>query len=52
MKKPFNPILGETFEFVSKDWRYMSEQVSHHPPITAYHVEGKGFTFSAQSNVV
>jgi len=46
-KKPFNPILGETYEFVQKDWRYMSEQVSHHPPITAYHCEGKGFSFSA-----
>ena len=31
--KPFNPLLGETFEFVSKEkgFRYVSEQVSHHP---------------------
>ncbi|KAI0933042.1 hypothetical protein AcW1_000018 [Taiwanofungus camphoratus] len=35
--KPFNPMLGETFEYVrfDKDYRYMSEQVSHHPPISA-----------------
>ena len=36
--KPFNPMLGETFEFVNLDgskYRYQSEQVSHHPPISA-----------------
>lgn len=35
--KPFNPMLGETFEYVrlDKEYRYMSEQVSHHPPISA-----------------
>ncbi|KZS91793.1 hypothetical protein SISNIDRAFT_456375 [Sistotremastrum niveocremeum HHB9708] len=35
--KPFNPMLGETFEYVrfDKHYRYMSEQVSHHPPISA-----------------
>lgn len=36
--KPFNPILGETYEYFdnSKHFRYFSEQVSHNPPITAY----------------
>ncbi|KAJ3114300.1 hypothetical protein HDU96_002308 [Phlyctochytrium bullatum] len=31
--KPFNPLLGETFELVSdeKQFRYVSEQVCHHP---------------------
>ncbi|KIJ15782.1 hypothetical protein PAXINDRAFT_114163 [Paxillus involutus ATCC 200175] len=35
--KPFNPMLGETFEYVrlDKEYRYISEQVSHHPPISA-----------------
>lgn len=35
--KPFNPMLGETFEYISMDgqYRYISEQVSHHPPISA-----------------
>ncbi|KAF8724406.1 hypothetical protein AX14_008859 [Amanita brunnescens Koide BX004] len=35
--KPFNPMLSETFEYVrlDKQYRYMSEQVSHHPPISA-----------------
>ncbi|TFK33757.1 Oxysterol-binding protein-domain-containing protein [Crucibulum laeve] len=35
--KPFNPMLSETFEYVRIDrkYRYVSEQVSHHPPISA-----------------
>ncbi|KAJ9475118.1 Oxysterol-binding protein-like protein [Pseudozyma hubeiensis] len=35
--KPFNPLLGETFEYMRPDkkYRYYSEQVSHHPPISA-----------------
>lgn len=33
--KPFNPILGETFEMKSKNWKFIAEQVSHHPPISA-----------------
>ena len=35
-KKPFNPHLGETYELVTEDYRMISEQVSHHPPISAY----------------
>lgn len=35
--KPFNPLLGETFEYCRPDqnFRLISEQVSHHPPISA-----------------
>ena len=32
-RKPFNPLLGETFEFIDNDFKLISEQVSHHPPI-------------------
>lgn len=39
LKKPFNPILGETYELIHKDFKFMSEQVSHHPPITAGYVD-------------
>ncbi|KAL9652259.1 hypothetical protein ABK040_011919 [Willaertia magna] len=49
-KKPFNPILGETFEaeFVhennnEKDIKVYLEQTSHHPPITAYELTGESF---------
>ena len=45
--KPFNPLLGETYELVSKDSNYcvVSEQVSHHPPITALHAESDKWVF-------
>ncbi|KAL3230228.1 Uncharacterized protein RNJ44_01591 [Nakaseomyces bracarensis] len=35
--KPFNPLLGETFEYVSPNgqYRFLTEQVSHHPAISA-----------------
>lgn len=44
--KPFNPLLGETFEFdrmADLGWRAISEQVSHHPPMAAQYCEGKGW---------
>ncbi|KAF9070162.1 Oxysterol-binding protein-domain-containing protein [Rhodocollybia butyracea] len=64
--KPFNPMLGETFEYVhigdsyagedtgvgsrveagavkKQGYRYVSEQVSHHPPISACWAESFGF---------
>uniref|UniRef100_A0A4W4G6M2 Oxysterol-binding protein n=1 Tax=Electrophorus electricus TaxID=8005 RepID=A0A4W4G6M2_ELEEL len=47
--KPFNPLLGETYELVREDlgFRLASEQVSHHPPVSAFHAEGlqKDFVF-------
>jgi hypothetical protein len=36
MKKPFNPILGETFQAFAGDYVIAAEQTSHHPPITHY----------------
>ncbi|XP_034039799.1 oxysterol-binding protein-related protein 1 [Thalassophryne amazonica] len=40
--KPFNPLLGETYELIREDlgFRWVSEQVSHHPPVSAFHAEG------------
>lgn len=35
MKKPFNPLLGETFDIQIDDLEVVTEQVSHHPPISA-----------------
>ncbi|CAL8306281.1 unnamed protein product [Gadus morhua 'NCC'] len=39
--KPFNPLLGETYELTREDqgYRLVSEQVSHHPPVSAFHAE-------------
>lgn len=42
--KPFNPILGETYEFKNERFEYLSEQVSHHPPVTACYCRGKNYT--------
>ncbi|XP_057713338.1 oxysterol-binding protein-related protein 1-like isoform X8 [Corythoichthys intestinalis] len=40
--KPFNPLLGETYELIRDDlgFRWVAEQVSHHPPVSAFHAEG------------
>lgn len=45
--KPFNPLLGETFECDRTEdlgWKSISEQVSHHPPMLAMHAQGRGWT--------
>ncbi|XP_078087550.1 oxysterol-binding protein 1-like [Mustelus asterias] len=42
--KPFNPLLGETFELdrmEDEGFRSICEQVSHHPPAAAHHAESK-----------
>lgn len=44
--KPFNPLLGETYECDRTDdlgWRCINEQVSHHPPVAVQHCEGRGW---------
>jgi len=41
--KPFNPMLGETFELSARNYRFVSEQVCHHPPIGATHLETNSF---------
>eukprot|EP01121_Diplochlamys_sp_Union-15-3_P012521 TRINITY_DN3761_c0_g1_i3.p1 TRINITY_DN3761_c0_g1~~TRINITY_DN3761_c0_g1_i3.p1 ORF type:complete len:437 (-),score=92.81 TRINITY_DN3761_c0_g1_i3:49-1359(-) len=45
--KPFNPLLGETYEYVdeSRDFKFIAEQVSHHPPIGASHASSPAGTF-------
>uniref|UniRef100_G3UEF1 Oxysterol-binding protein n=1 Tax=Loxodonta africana TaxID=9785 RepID=G3UEF1_LOXAF len=45
--KPFNPVLGETYECIREDkgFRFFSEQVSHHPPISACRAESGNFVF-------
>ncbi|XP_012159307.1 oxysterol-binding protein-related protein 8 isoform X3 [Ceratitis capitata] len=53
LKKPYNPILGETFRCY---WEhpngsrtfYIAEQVSHHPPVSAFYVTNRqdGFCIS------
>ncbi|XP_022737011.1 oxysterol-binding protein-related protein 2A-like isoform X2 [Durio zibethinus] len=51
--KPFNPLLGETYEadYPEKGVRFFSEKVSHHPTLIACHCEGKGWKFWGDSNL-
>ncbi|KAH9075838.1 hypothetical protein EDB83DRAFT_2352578 [Lactarius deliciosus] len=39
-RKGFNPLLAETFEIPRL--KFISEKVSHHPVVMAYHAEGEG----------
>ncbi|CAN3474357.1 oxysterol-binding protein homolog 3 [Diutina catenulata] len=47
-RKPFNPLLGETFELVREDMglRMVSEKVCHRPPVFAMYAETNDWTFS------
>ncbi|CAA2993270.1 oxysterol-binding -related 3C [Olea europaea subsp. europaea] len=50
--KPFNPILGETYELVNHGGiTFISEQVSHHPPMSAGHAENEHFTYDVTSKL-
>ncbi|KAJ5580145.1 ATP12 ATPase F1F0-assembly protein [Penicillium hispanicum] len=50
--KPFNPLLGETFEYVRPDkgYRFFVEQVSHHPPIGAAWAESPRWDYWGESS--
>ncbi|KAL8825994.1 MAG: hypothetical protein Q9170_007579 [Blastenia crenularia] len=51
--KPFNPLLGETYEYVRPDkgYRFFIEQVSHHPPIGAAWAEAPKWDYYGESAV-
>eukprot|EP00246_Nothoceros_aenigmaticus_P017170 TRINITY_DN820_c0_g1_i1.p1 TRINITY_DN820_c0_g1~~TRINITY_DN820_c0_g1_i1.p1 ORF type:complete len:458 (+),score=67.58 TRINITY_DN820_c0_g1_i1:393-1766(+) len=50
--KPFNPILGETYEMVNENGvSFISEQVSHHPPMSSAHAENSHFTYDVTSKL-
>ena len=56
VKKPYNPVLGEFFRCFwehpdhSRTW-YLSEQVSHHPPITAFRFENRHQGWYVDANI-
>jgi len=51
--KPFNPLLGETYEYARPDkgYRFFIEQVSHHPPIGAAWAESPNWDYYGESAV-
>ncbi|PIG80283.1 transcription elongation factor spt6 [Aspergillus arachidicola] len=46
IRKPFNPMLGETYELVREDlgYRFIAEKVSHRPVQLAYQADGKDWS--------
>jgi len=57
LKKPYNPILGETFRCYWKHPNgsrtfYIAEQVSHHPPISTLYVTNRQEGFCVSSTVL
>ncbi|CDY10468.1 BnaCnng03690D [Brassica napus] len=50
--KPFNPILGETYEMTNHNGiNFIAEQVSHHPPMSAAHAENEHFSYDCTSKL-
>ncbi|XP_047039683.1 oxysterol-binding protein-related protein 8 isoform X2 [Helicoverpa zea] len=57
LKKPYNPVLGETFRCC---WRhsqdsytyYVAEQVSHHPPVSAFYVTNRKEGFVIEGSLL
>ncbi|KAJ2893945.1 Oxysterol-binding protein 3, partial [Coemansia aciculifera] len=51
-RKPFNPLLGETYEMVDSlgGYRFVSEKVSHHPPVMACYADSPFYRFWQDSS--
>lgn len=43
--------MGETYEIITPDYRFVAEQVSHHPPVSAFFFEGPGYQMSGDTVV-
>ncbi|CAL1281157.1 unnamed protein product [Larinioides sclopetarius] len=58
LKKPYNPILGEVFRCYwqhhdsSNRTFYVAEQVSHHPPVSAFYVSNRRDGFCIQGSIL
>lgn len=50
--KPFNPLLGETYEFTHRGFKFLAEQVGHHPPICAFHCHNEHFESYGSTNAL
>ena len=51
-EKPFNPILGETFQGRINGFPIYLEQLSHHPAVTYYLMKGKNYWFCGSHEAV
>jgi len=54
-KKPYNPIVGEThmcfLERGGKKIRYLGEQVTHHPPVSAFYLDSEDEGVTVQGTI-
>lgn len=51
-KKPFNPMLAETFEYVTDNFRFLAEKVAHRPnQILAFCLDGRGYRLLSNNNI-
>ncbi|KAI8917646.1 Oxysterol-binding protein [Powellomyces hirtus] len=52
-RKPFNPLLGETYECIRDDkgFKFIAEKVSHHPPVMACHADAPNYQFFQDNQV-
>ncbi|KAF0424583.1 Oxysterol-binding protein-domain-containing protein [Gigaspora margarita] len=52
-RKPYNPLHGETYECVRPDkgFKFISEKVSHYPPIMACHADSPNWSFWQDSKI-
>lgn len=55
IRKPYNAVIGETFNCVwvvdDAPVTFCAEQVSHHPPVSAFFMENKQKRISLNSSV-
>ncbi|CAD6187575.1 unnamed protein product [Caenorhabditis auriculariae] len=57
LKKPYNPILGESFRCRwdhpdGSSTFYIAEQVSHHPPITSFYITNRKVGFNINATIL
>ncbi|MEE6499398.1 hypothetical protein FKM82_003436 [Ascaphus truei] len=58
IKKPYNPILGEKFRCcwfhpeTNSHTFYIAEQVSHHPPVSTFHVSNRKDGFCITGSIL
>ncbi|XP_076450983.1 oxysterol-binding protein-related protein 8-like isoform X2 [Babylonia areolata] len=58
LKKPYNPVIGEVFRCcwlhpaTGSRTFYIAEQVSHHPPITVFHVTNRKDGFNISGSIL
>ena len=50
-RKPLNPVLGETYELVTPNFRLLAEQVQHHPPRCAFHADSPDYVLTGTMQV-